>query len=659
MTEPNRTDEPAPETRDERVARVMRQLTAAQAITHIGSWEWDARSNRVQWSDELYRIYGLEPQSCEVTFESFLGRVHPDDRARIQAEVGGALQAGTAFSYHERVVRPDGSIRELDTVGEVRLDDAGRVTGLIGTCRDVTEERLRDEQLRLHAQIVHDVQIALAVWCVEDPNDASRMKLVSFNPAAERMLGVALPPLAGKSLREIVPYAAGGRLESLILEVAREGGVRETVIHGSRDPVRPNRSIAFKAFTLPGRCVGTAIEDITAPMLAQRMALAEQRIFEMIAENAPLGSILTTLALAIEEQSPPTLASILLLDADRVHIRHGAGPSLPDDYNRALEGQAIGPKAGSCGTAMYTKRPVIVTDIQIDPLWEDYQDLAQASGVRACWSMPILATDGHVLGTFAMYYQEPRAPSKQDLALIARATHIAGIAIERRQLEDELRALSAHLESVLEEQRTGIAREIHDVLGQALTALKLDLAWIGRHAAAATEMPRDALVGKVADLSVATDEIIDHVRRISAELRPGVLDDLGLLAALEWQAQEFERRSHLICNIQSNVPEDAPLGAALSTAVYRVFQEALTNVVRHGAAKHVDVRLELSDGWLELDVTDDGKGIAPGAIDSPRSLGLIGIRERVKRLGGTATVKGAHAQGTIVSVRIPIGEAAQ
>lgn len=653
MTESNRLDEAPPETRDERVARVMRQLTAAQAITHIGSWEWDALSNRVQWSDELYRIYGLEPQSCEITFESFLSRVHPEDRTRIQGEVGAALRAGSPFSYHERIVRPDGSIRELDTVGEVRRDDAGRVAGLIGTCRDVTEERQRDEQLRLHAQIVNDVQIALAVWSVEDPNDVSRLRLVSFNPAAERMLGVAVAPLVGRSLREIVPYAAGGRLESLIMEVGRGGGTRQAVIHGSRDPMRPNRSIAFKAFALPGRCVGTAIEDITAPSLAQRMALAEQRVFELIAEGAPLGAVLTTLALAIEEQSPPTLASILLLDTDRLHIRHGAAPSLPDEYNRALDGRPIGPKAGSCGTAMYTRRSVIVTDIELDPLWESYQDLARASGVRACWSMPIVATDGRVLGTFAMYYREPRAPSEQDLALIARATHIAGIAIERRQLEDELRALSAHLESALEEERTGIAREIHDVLGQALTALKLDLAWIGRHAAT-SDIPHGAIVDKMTELATSTDRIIDHVRRISSELRPGVLDDLGLIAAIEWQAQEFERRSDLTCTIRTNVPDDARVGDALSTAVFRVFQEALTNVVRHGAARRVDVRLELNDGRLELDVADDGKGIAPSAIDSPRSLGLIGIRERVKRLGGTATVT-RESQGTLVSVRIPIG----
>lgn len=160
MAEPDRNDEAPPETRDERVLRVMRQLAAAQAITHIGSWEWDARTNAVQWSDELYRIYGLGPQSCKITFDSFLSRLHPDDRARIQAEVGAALKDGHPFAYHERIIRPDGSIRELDTVGEVRRDDAGQVAGLIGTCRDVTEERQRDEQLRLHAQIVQDVPTA-------------------------------------------------------------------------------------------------------------------------------------------------------------------------------------------------------------------------------------------------------------------------------------------------------------------------------------------------------------------------------------------------------------------------------------------------------------------------------------------------------------------
>ncbi|HEX4513820.1 MAG TPA: PAS domain-containing protein, partial [Polyangiaceae bacterium] len=116
---------------------LQKQLELAQQITHVGSWQWDVATNRVMWSDELYRIYGLEPQSVELTFESFLARVHPDDRARTTSAVMNALETGARFAYPERIVRPDGSIRELETVGEALLDDGKRVLGLVGTCRDV------------------------------------------------------------------------------------------------------------------------------------------------------------------------------------------------------------------------------------------------------------------------------------------------------------------------------------------------------------------------------------------------------------------------------------------------------------------------------------------------------------------------------------------
>src|SRR5262249_32127521 len=134
---------------EERTARIERQLATAQQITHIGSWEWELATNVVTWSDELYRIYGLEPQSIEITFEGFLSRVHPDDRAHTQAEVGKALERGGRFSYPERIIRPDGSIRELETIGEVAYDSNGKLLGLIGCCRDVTDDRKRDETIRL------------------------------------------------------------------------------------------------------------------------------------------------------------------------------------------------------------------------------------------------------------------------------------------------------------------------------------------------------------------------------------------------------------------------------------------------------------------------------------------------------------------------------
>lgn len=631
-----------------------RQLAKAQAITHVGSWEWDAVTNAVRWSDELYRIYGLVPRSAAITLESFLERLHPQDRERIAREVAGALATGASFSYPERIVRPDGSIRHLETMGEAVRNAEDRIVGLIGTCRDVTDERRRDEQLRLYADVVQNIQVGLVVLSVEDPEHVDHIRFVAFNPAAERLAIAPLSEFLGRPLREVIPYAANGKFETLVREVARDGKVRESSVYGSRDPANPTRSLSFKAFPLPGGCVGVALEDITARTLTLWMADAEQRIFEMIAEGAPLEAILTTLVLAIEKQSPPTRATILLLDATGTHVRVVAAPSLPDDYNRAIDGQRIGPRAGSCGTAAYLGRPVVVTDIERDPLWEDYRAAARAAGLRACWSTPVMSKEGRVLGTFALYYGEPRAPSERELTLIGRATYIASIAIERRQLEEQLVALSAHVESAREEERTGIAREIHDELGQALTALKLELAWIGRRVTAAGDLPRAALLQKLSDTSKMVDEIIGQVRRISSELRPGVLDDLGLVAALEWQGQEFERRTGLICVVQSEVADDEHFDRALSTAMFRAFQEALTNVARHGEATHVDVWLGRDDGSLELRVTDDGIGITPEAIGSSESLGLLGIRERARRLGGSATVSCSPSGGTVVAVRVPL-----
>jgi signal transduction histidine kinase len=496
------------------------------------------------------------------------------------------------------------------------------------------------------------VQIGLTVWWVpEHARDGSAV-LVAFNPAAEQIAGTALAAFVGRTFRKIVPYAAGGKLEGIIAAVARDGSVHETMIFGSRDPERPTRSLSCKAFPLPGRCVGVAIDDITEQVQTRRMQADEQQLFEMIAEGAPLRATLTRLATAIERQAPPAIASILLLDPTGRIARTGASPSLPEAYVRTIIGAPIGPKAGSCGTAAYLRKPVLVTDIETSPLWDDYREIARAAGLRACWSTPILGTDDRVLGTFALHYKEPRTPSEADLAIIERATHIARIAIERRQLVDELRALSGHIESAREEERSGIAREIHDELGQALTAIKMDLAWIRRRATAPGEIDRSALDERVRTLTAMTDDVIEQVRRISSELRPGVLDDLGLLAALEWQAQEFERRTGLTCTMRTNVGEQDSFDRALSTAVFRVFQEALTNVARHAEARHVEVSFEIEDGWVRLDVSDDGKGIAADAM-TPGSLGVLGIRERARRLGGTAKVAAGPAGGTVVSMRVP------
>jgi GAF domain-containing protein len=159
---------------------------------------------------------------------------------------------------------------------------------------------------------------------------------------------------------------------------------------------------------------------------------AEQnRIKEMIAANAPLNEILSKLVLLIESQSTEMVCSVLLISNDGNHIKHVVAPSLPDSYIKAIDGSPIGPKHGSCGTAMFRGKAVIVSDILSDPLWEDYREYATAIGMRACWSTPIMSSKGKVLGSFAMYYRDPRSPSGSESHLTNVATKLAGQAIEQ------------------------------------------------------------------------------------------------------------------------------------------------------------------------------------------------------------------------------------
>jgi signal transduction histidine kinase len=219
-----------------------------------------------------------------------------------------------------------------------------------------------------------------------------------------------------------------------------------------------------------------------------------------------------------------------------------------------------------------------------------------------------------------------------------------------RKSEENLRALAARLQSVREEEWTRIAREIHDELGQALTGLKMDLTWVANKL-----LPEQkALTAKASSMFDLIDGTIQSVRKISTRLRPEVLDELGLGPAIEWQAKEFQKRSGIRCRVSLR-QDGAALDRERSTAAFRIFQELLTNVARHANATRVDVSMQTGSGGLVLEVEDNGEGIEQSAMFSPKSLGLLGMRERVLPFGGNIEISGVRDQGTKVKVSIPLG----
>jgi signal transduction histidine kinase len=215
---------------------------------------------------------------------------------------------------------------------------------------------------------------------------------------------------------------------------------------------------------------------------------------------------------------------------------------------------------------------------------------------------------------------------------------------ERQMHESErnLKALSDRLINIQEQERTRIARELHDDLGQSLTALKMDVGALLKETGATPLRDR---------ILTTLDRTVSAVQRISSELRPSVLDDLGIVAAIESESRLFEERTGVECEL--SLPETLDVDPAIATVIYRIFQEALTNVSRHSNAARVEVRLRQRGDDVFLDVRDDGIGLNDAQIEASSSLGLIGMRERADLVGGSVTFTGVPSRGTIISVRLP------
>jgi signal transduction histidine kinase len=239
----------------------------------------------------------------------------------------------------------------------------------------------------------------------------------------------------------------------------------------------------------------------------------------------------------------------------------------------------------------------------------------------------------------------------------AEYLNIYGLDItERKRVEEELqtsheqlRNLSSYLQSAREQERTSIAREIHDDLGQTITALKMDLSWFGKR------LPKDhePLREKKKSMDKTLNEALESIERIITELRPGVLDDLGLIAAIEWQGGDFQDRTGIRCKFNID-PEEIVLDKERSTAIFRIFQETLVNITRHANATRVNISLTEEEDKLVLKVKDDGKGIREEQISDSKSFGLMGIRERAHLFGGKVKIKGVKGKGTTVTVSIPV-----
>ncbi len=221
---------------------------------------------------------------------------------------------------------------------------------------------------------------------------------------------------------------------------------------------------------------------------------------------------------------------------------------------------------------------------------------------------------------------------------------------ELNDTKEELRKLASHLQKIREEERTTIAREIHDELGQQLTGLKMDVAWMKKR----IDSNDKDILDKFSDINLMIDDTVKSVRRIAYELRPGILDDLGLNAALEWHSLEFQKRTGIGCSFHSGI-DDADLNKDIVTSIFRIYQEALTNIIRHSQATNVKSTLEAEGDNYILKIQDNGKGFDQKDTASKHTLGLLGMRERSSMISGTLKIESVPNMGTSIVLKVPVG----
>lgn len=274
-----------------------------------------------------------------------------------------------------------------------------------------------------------------------------------------------------------------------------------------------------------------------------------------------------------------------------------------------------------------------------------------AAGTERTMDIDVISTFGKEVWFACRFVRFQFEDQPHLLALFTDISKRKQVEKELRASEAQLRNLTAYVQKVAEIERTNIAREIHDELAQTLTVLKMDMTWLKKK----LPVGQKPLSEKTNTMLKTIDGTIETMKRIATNLRPGILDDLGLAAAIEWQAEEFEKQTGVKCKVILDA-EDITLDRDRNTAIFRIFQETLTNVARHAKATQVTVSLKEKEGMIELTVKDNGKGITKEEIAHPKSYGLIGIRERAKILNGNSIIKGVHGKGTSVTVEIPVHE---
>jgi PAS domain S-box-containing protein len=596
---------------------IVRSLPVAMAVA-------DYHDRSIFINEKFTNLLGFTIEDLPTVSEAW-PVIYPDEQYRAQviqnwtaAVEKVRIEGGEFTPQRYRVTRKDGTMREV----EFRYKPLDGY--YIVMAEDVTERQQAEAALRALEE-----RFAKAFQASPDAISIVRIRDLKFIEVNDRWLEL------NKCVREDVVGRSVDELNFNLKPVVRDDMSRRLSAHGSLRDVEVEYQIrtgewrvgllSAEQIELEGEpCLLWIGQDITERKQAEAALRRSELLFRTLAESSQ--------------------AAILLYQKDRFIYGNSAAVSITgyelEELRRISLWDLIHPdsqagvkermRARLRGEAVSSRHEIKIKTRQGGERWIDY-------------SVGIAELDGRETAILTAFDITERY--RTEMAL--RFTEA-----ELRASREQLRNLAARLQTMREEDRASVAREIHDELGQALTGLKLELRWLSDLLDGSPTIARRKIASML-DLVGAT---INNMRRIATSLRPGILDDFGLVAALDWQAREFAARTGIPC-LLVNTPgngDDLPLDRDRATAVFRIFQESLTNVARHAEATNVTANLTRTNGTLILEVRDNGRGITTDELTNARSLGLIGMRERAQMFGGTFDIHGEPGVGTTVKVSMPL-----
>jgi PAS domain S-box-containing protein len=577
-------------------------------------WEADAQTFEFSFvSEQAERLLGY-PAARWIEDPGFWSsHIHEDDRGQVIDSCIKSTQAKEPHTLEYRMVAADGRCVWLRDIVSVVVENDIPIT-LRGIMIDITEQKMAELNLREAEEKFRDLveKSLVGVYIIQHG------KMAYVNPRIAEIYGYSQSEIIGQPL---LMFADEEEMrwvnENIRLRLSeKKDGVRYE-IKGKR---KDGSDIYVEAYGSKTRyrgepaIIGTLIDITERKKIAEELYQSEQK-YKLLFDNSPLPMFMYT------------MPDYSIIDVNYAAVKH---------YGFSAE----------------EFRQMNVKDLR--PVEDVSQFLKKAAEVAmgnlGVWRHK--KKDGTIIHVEIIAYDMHYRNEQVRLALANDVTEQLAAKEKLQQSYKEIRLLASHIEKAREEEKIKIAREIHDELGQLLTTIKIDVSCLAKKVGS----ENDYITTKIKDILELIDETVKTVRRIATELRPGILDDLGLVAAMQWQSNEFEKRSGIRTRFV-NSDEDLELPSNLATGLFRIFQESLTNVARHAQATYVSTTLQTVNDRIVLKVSDDGKGFDVSSIGHKRTLGLLGMKERTMMMNGTYDLISEKGKGTtvVISVKLPAG----